>query len=59
MKNQTRTMTAGAALLSRMATLGVDYIFANSGTDFPPIIEGLSEAEAEGIPLPATTSPCC
>tara|TARA_R110000850_G_scaffold168135_4_gene293196 strand:- start:559 stop:2274 length:1716 start_codon:yes stop_codon:yes gene_type:complete len=56
MKNQTRTMTAGAALLSRMATLGVDYIFANSGTDFPPIIEGLSEAEAEGIPLPKTVT---
>lgn len=56
MKDHTRTMTAGAALLSRMATLGVDYIFANSGTDFPPIIEGLSEAEAEGIPLPKTVT---
>ncbi|MCB1355253.1 MAG: thiamine pyrophosphate-requiring protein [Maritimibacter sp.] len=56
MQDQTRTMTAGAALLSRMATLGVDYIFANSGTDFPPIIEGLSEAEANGIPLPKTVT---
>ena len=51
-----KTMTAGAALLSRMATLGVDYIFANSGTDFPPVIEGLSEAEAGGIPLPKTVT---
>ncbi len=49
-------MTAGAALLSRMARLGVDYIFANSGTDFPPVIEGLSEAEAGGVPLPKTVT---
>ncbi|WP_295807708.1 thiamine pyrophosphate-requiring protein [uncultured Nitratireductor sp.] len=45
-------MTAGGALLARMKALGVDYIFANSGTDFPPIIEGLAEAEAKGVPLP-------
>lgn len=45
-------MTAGAALLTRLGQLGVDYIFANSGTDFPPIIEGLAEAEAKGIDLP-------
>nr|WP_048649368.1 thiamine pyrophosphate-requiring protein [Nitratireductor soli] len=45
-------MTAGGALLARMKTLGIDYIFANSGTDFPPIIEGLAEAEAKSVPLP-------
>ncbi len=45
-------MTAGAALLARLKRLGVDYIFANSGTDFPPIIEGLAEAEHEGMALP-------
>ncbi|WP_413208397.1 thiamine pyrophosphate-requiring protein [Rhodospirillum sp. A1_3_36] len=49
-------MTSGAALLSRMATLGVDYIFANSGTDFPPVIEGLSEAKVKNIPLPHTVT---
>ena len=46
------TITAGGALLGRLKALGVDYIFANSGTDFPPIIEGLAEAEAKGIALP-------
>ncbi|OCP35578.1 thiamine pyrophosphate-requiring protein [Ensifer sp. LC163] len=46
------TMTAGGALLARLKAVGVDYIFANSGTDFPPVIEGLAEAEAKGIPLP-------
>lgn len=46
------TMTAGGALLARLKAVGVDYIFANSGTDFPPIIEGLAEAAAKDIPLP-------
>ena len=46
------TMTAGGALLTRLKAVGVDYIFANSGTDFPPIIEGLSEAEAKKMDLP-------
>ena len=45
-------VTAGAALMTRLKAVGVDYIFANSGTDFPPIIEGLAEATAKGMPLP-------
>ena len=48
----TQTLTAGAALLARLKTVGVDFIFANSGTDFPPIIEGLAEAAAKDIALP-------
>src|SRR5690606_10865907 len=28
------------------------YVFCNSGTDFPPIIEGLAEAAAQDVPLP-------
>lgn len=46
------TITAGGALLARLKSVGVDYIFANSGTDFPPIIEGLAEATAKNIELP-------
>ncbi|MCC2613959.1 thiamine pyrophosphate-requiring protein [Neorhizobium sp. Rsf11] len=46
------TITAGGAILARLKAVGVDYIFANSGTDFPPIIEGLAEASAKQIPLP-------
>ena len=45
-------MTAGGALLARLRAVGVDYLFANSGTDFPPIIEGLAEAAAKDVPLP-------
>ncbi|MEM8586623.1 MAG: thiamine pyrophosphate-requiring protein [Pseudomonadota bacterium] len=46
------SITAGGALLARLKALGVDYIFANSGTDYPPIIEGLAEAAANDIDLP-------
>ena len=45
-------MTAGGAIFPRLGALGVDYVFANSGTDFPPIIEGLAEAGAAGQNLP-------
>ena len=48
----TGEMTAGAALFTRLKALGVDYVFCNSGTDFPPIIEGLAEASAKNISLP-------
>lgn len=46
------SITAGGAVLARLKAVGVDYIFANSGTDFPPIIEGLAEAAARDIALP-------
>src|ERR1700744_3303886 len=52
MSQPTQTITAGGALLARLKAVGVDYIFANSGTDFPPIIEGLAEAAAQDIALP-------
>jgi acetolactate synthase-1/2/3 large subunit len=49
---ETVSITSGGALLSRMKAIGIDYIFANSGTDFPPVIEGLAEADAKNIDLP-------
>ncbi|QDZ00552.1 thiamine pyrophosphate-requiring protein [Nitratireductor mangrovi] len=48
----TGEVTAGAALFTRLKALGVDYVFCNSGTDFPPIIEGLAEAAAKDVALP-------
>lgn len=51
-KDRNLRLTAGGALLARLKAVGVDYIFANSGTDFPPIIEGLAEASAKDVPLP-------
>ena len=49
-------MTAGGAIFRRLKTLGVDYVFANSGTDFPPIIEGLAEAIASGSDVPTAVA---
>lgn len=46
------TVTAGGAIFPRLKALGVDYVFANSGTDFPPIIEGLAQAAEAGVALP-------
>ena len=52
------SVTAGGALFGKLKALGVDFVFANSGTDFPPIIEGLIEARNKGIDLPqAVTIP--
>ena len=45
-------VTAGGALFGKLKALGVEYVFANSGTDFPPIIEGLIEARNHGLELP-------
>ena len=50
--NQLSQITAGGAIFTRLKALGVDYVFANSGTDFPPVIEGLAEATSKKIPLP-------
>ncbi len=52
MANAGQKITAGGAIFPRLKALGVDYVFANSGTDFPPIIEGLAEAAASGQELP-------
>jgi acetolactate synthase-1/2/3 large subunit len=49
--NQDR-LSAGAALFGKLKALGVDYVFTNSGTDFPPIIEGYAAAKAAGHDLP-------
>jgi acetolactate synthase I/II/III large subunit len=48
--------TVGDAYLSLLADRGVDYLFANSGTDFAPLIEGFVKAKGEGrkTPTPVT-----
>lgn len=47
-----RSVTAGGVLLRRLKALGVEYVFANAGTDFPPLIEALAEAALTGEPMP-------
>ena len=45
-------ITSGGAIFRRLRQLGVDIVLVNSGTDFPPIIEGLAEADAHGVDVP-------
>lgn len=44
--------TAASQLLHALAEAGVSYIFANLGTDHPPILEGLAAARAQGRCVP-------
>ena len=44
--------TVSDAYLSVLADRGVDYLFANAGTDFAPLIEALAKAQALGTPHP-------
>ena len=37
------------AFIARLAELGIDTVFANAGTDFPPIVEAISKASATGV----------
>ncbi len=44
--------TAAEAWLGLLAARGVDYLFANGGTDFAPIVEAYAKGRALGWPLP-------
>lgn len=48
--------TAAEALLALMKARGIDYIFANAGTDFPPLIEAYGRAGESGLDLPEPIS---
>jgi acetolactate synthase-1/2/3 large subunit len=47
-----RTLIAGEVFLRALAEHGVDYFFANPGTDFPPIVEAFSRARTSNTKLP-------
>lgn len=44
--------TVAEAWLALLAARGIEYLFANGGTDFAPIVEGYAKARAAGTPLP-------
>ena len=44
--------TVAEAYLALLSARGVDYLFANSGTDFPSIVEALARAPQAGLKLP-------
>ncbi len=47
-----RQPIAGELFLSALAAHGVDYFFANPGTDFPPIVEAFERAKRTNMPVP-------
>ncbi len=51
-RSATPGITAGGAVFARLTQLGIDMVFVNSGTDFPPVIEGLAEADAHEVDVP-------
>lgn len=54
LKETARPKTGGEALLMALKVSGIDCIFANAGTDFPPIIEGLARLSEVDVPAPVT-----
>ena len=47
-----RAPIAGEAFLRALADHGIDYFFANPGTDFPPIVEAFSRAKQSNAKVP-------
>ncbi len=47
-----RTPIAGEAFLRALADHGIDYFFANPGTDFPPIVEAFARAQQSNAKVP-------
>lgn len=52
MPTKTIDGTVADAYLAILADRGVDYLFANAGTDFAPLIEAYAKAEANGTKTP-------
>ncbi len=47
-----RPPIAGEAFLRALADHGVDYLFANPGTDFPPVVEAFCRAKQSNAKVP-------
>src|SRR4051812_14991615 len=52
MTSLTTPTFAAEGLLARLKSNGIEYLFANGGTDFAPIIEGYANGIAKETPLP-------
>ena len=52
MQGSTRKPIAGEVFLHALAEHGVDFFFANPGTDFPPIVEAFSRERNSNAKLP-------
>ena len=52
MNKPERKLIAGEVFLQALAEHGVDYFFANPGTDFPPIVEAFGRGRQRNAKLP-------
>lgn len=52
MKRDLTTRSVAEAYLELLASRGIDYLFGNAGTDFPPIIEAYAKARQSGARVP-------
>ncbi len=52
MSNETPKEMTAEAYLARLAERGIDYVFANAGTDFAPIVEAISRNGGNGAKYP-------
>jgi len=52
MTKQVVVESAAEAYLELLAARGVEYLFANAGTDFAPLLEAYARRQAQGQPLP-------
>ena len=50
--NDTPHTMAAEAYITRLAERGIDYVFANAGTDFAPIVESLARNPGTGNKMP-------
>ena len=48
--------TTSTALLDALVEAGVEYIFANLGSDHPGLVEAIAAARATGRPVPAVVT---
>jgi acetolactate synthase I/II/III large subunit len=48
--SKTHNGMAAEAYIARLGARGIEYVFANAGTDFAPIVEALSQAKSAKAP---------
>ena len=48
--SKTRNGMAAEAYIARLGERGIDYVFANAGTDFAPIVEALAKGKGAKVP---------
>ena len=51
-RKQLKAETVAEAYLALLAERGIEYLFANAGTDFAPIVEAYAKAAQSGLPAP-------